>query len=158
MVFSLIRLLAEKQKEGVFEEGPGPRAHRHRGCPTEHCSAIALAAHLQEIVPTLYPVSPCAASVRRNDERAVYTSGAPLPVSGCGDARVAPPCPTTLCVWRNLPYLTLCVRGVVLARWFPTTEGLPDGHLRCLGQTAVLSRAEARAMLSRVLGRPARHD
>ena len=23
----------------------------------------------------------------------------------CGDARVAPPCPTTLCVWRNLPYL-----------------------------------------------------
>ena len=30
-----------------------------------------------------------------------------LPVSGCGDARVAPPCPTTLCVWRNLPYLTL---------------------------------------------------
>ena len=25
-----------------------------------------------------------------------------LPVSGCGDARVAPPCPTTLCVWRNL--------------------------------------------------------
>ena len=28
-----------------------------------------------------------------------------LPVSGCGDARVAPPCPTTLCVWRNLPYL-----------------------------------------------------
>ena len=26
-----------------------------------------------------------------------------LPVSGCGDARVAPPCPTTLCVWRNLP-------------------------------------------------------
>ena len=33
-----------------------------------------------------------------------------LPVSGCGDARVAPPCPTTLCVWRNLPYLTLPVR------------------------------------------------
>ena len=32
-----------------------------------------------------------------------------LPVSGCGDARVAPPCPTTLCVWRNLPYLTLHV-------------------------------------------------
>ena len=30
-----------------------------------------------------------------------------LPVSGRGDARVAPPCPTTLCVWRNLPYLTL---------------------------------------------------
>ena len=30
-----------------------------------------------------------------------------LPVSGCGDARVAPPCPTTLCLWRNLPYLTL---------------------------------------------------
>jgi len=29
-----------------------------------------------------------------------------LPVSGRGDARVAPPCPTTLCVWRNLPYLT----------------------------------------------------
>ena len=28
-----------------------------------------------------------------------------LPVSGRGDARVAPPCPTTLCVWRNLPYL-----------------------------------------------------
>ena len=28
-----------------------------------------------------------------------------LPVSGCGDARVAPPCPTTLCVWRNLEYL-----------------------------------------------------
>ena len=26
-----------------------------------------------------------------------------LPVSGRGDARVAPPCPTTLCVWRNLP-------------------------------------------------------
>ena len=40
-----------------------------------------------------------------------------LPVSGCGDARVAPPCPTTL--WRNLPYLTLpestgvCRRGFV---------------------------------------------
>ena len=33
--------------------------------------------------------------------------GAHLPASGCGDARVAPPCPTTLCVWRNLPYLTL---------------------------------------------------
>ena len=33
-----------------------------------------------------------------------------LPVSGCGDARVAPPCPTTLCVWRNLPYLTLDCR------------------------------------------------
>ena len=32
-----------------------------------------------------------------------------LPMSGCGDARVAPPCPTTLCVWRNLPYLTLPV-------------------------------------------------
>ena len=30
-----------------------------------------------------------------------------LPVSGRGDARVAPPCPTTLCVWRRLPYLTL---------------------------------------------------
>jgi len=30
-----------------------------------------------------------------------------LPVSGRGDARVDPPCPTTLCVWRNLPYLTL---------------------------------------------------
>ena len=28
-----------------------------------------------------------------------------LPVSGRGDARVAPPCPTTLCVWRRLPYL-----------------------------------------------------
>ena len=24
-----------------------------------------------------------------------------------GDARAAPPCPTTLCVWRRLPYLTL---------------------------------------------------
>ena len=24
-----------------------------------------------------------------------------------GDARVAPPCPTTSCVWRSLPYLTL---------------------------------------------------
>ena len=33
-----------------------------------------------------------------------------LPVSGRGDARVAPPCPTTLCVWRNLPYLTLPYR------------------------------------------------
>ena len=30
-----------------------------------------------------------------------------LPVSGRGEARVAPPCPTTLCVWRRLPYLTL---------------------------------------------------
>ena len=30
-----------------------------------------------------------------------------LPVSGSGDARFAPPCPTTLCVWRRLPYLTL---------------------------------------------------
>jgi len=31
-----------------------------------------------------------------------------LPVSGCGDARVArrPHLPITLCVWRNLPYLT----------------------------------------------------
>ena len=26
---------------------------------------------------------------------------------GQAQARVAPPCPTTLCVWRNLPYLTL---------------------------------------------------
>ena len=31
----------------------------------------------------------------------------PVPVSGCGDARVAPPLPHHLCVWRNLPYLTL---------------------------------------------------
>ena len=37
-----------------------------------------------------------------------------LPVSGCGDARVAPPCPTTLCVWRNLPYLPYLHRGVGL--------------------------------------------
>ena len=29
------------------------------------------------------------------------------PCPGRGDARVAPPCPTTLCVWRRLPYLTL---------------------------------------------------
>ena len=30
-----------------------------------------------------------------------------LPVSGCGDARVAPPLPHhSLCVWRNLKYLT----------------------------------------------------
>ena len=40
-----------------------------------------------------------------------------LPVSGRGDAKVAPPCPTTLCVWRRLPYLTLPVlaarRGTV---------------------------------------------
>ena len=28
-------------------------------------------------------------------------------IIGRGDARVAPPCPTTLCVWRRLPYLTL---------------------------------------------------
>ena len=33
-----------------------------------------------------------------------------LPVSGRGDARVAPPCPTTLCVWRRLPYLTCTER------------------------------------------------
>ena len=49
-----------------------------------------------------------------------------LPVSGRGDARVAPPCPTTLCVWRRLPYLTpyltcpssvlLPPRGVLLSR------------------------------------------
>ena len=32
--------------------------------------------------------------------------GAPLPVSGCGDARVAPPCPTTLCVCGEI-YLAL---------------------------------------------------
>ena len=29
------------------------------------------------------------------------------PVVRRGDARVAPPCPTTSCVWRSLPYLTL---------------------------------------------------
>ena len=28
------------------------------------------------------------------------------PVVRRGDARVAPPCPTTSCVWRSLPYLT----------------------------------------------------
>ena len=34
---------------------------------------------------------------------------------GRGDARVAPPCPTTLCVWRKiyltLPYFTLFVQA-----------------------------------------------
>ena len=39
-----------------------------------------------------------------------------LPVSGRGDARVAPPCPTTLCVWRRLPYLTF-------ADYIPRTNG-----------------------------------
>jgi len=43
----------------------------------------------------------------RTDRGCPLCGGAPARVAGCGDARVAPPCPTTLCVWRNLPYLTL---------------------------------------------------
>ena len=40
------------------------------------------------------------------------------PVVRRGDARVAPPCPTTLCVWRSLPYLTL-VRYLPGGGWSP---------------------------------------
>ena len=47
-----------------------------------------------------------------------------------------PPCPTTLCVWRNLPYLTLNritargrgVRRVVVT--FQEREGMAHMHLR----------------------------
>ena len=46
-----------------------------------------------------------------------------LPVSGCGDARVAPPCPTTLCVGRHLPYLTL-PRGPGVSRSHSTVSVL----------------------------------
>ena len=36
----------------------------------------------------------------------VFVPWGSCPCPGRGDARVAPPCPTTLCVWRHLPYLT----------------------------------------------------
>ena len=55
---------------------------------------------------------PCARNRRLVDFGALSTPylhfecrGAP--VVRRGDARVAPPCPTTSCVWRSLPYLTL---------------------------------------------------
>ena len=61
----------------------------------------------------------------------------PLPVSGCGEMREGLlPCPTTLCVWRNLRYLTLNritargrgVRRVVVT--FQEREGMAHMHLR----------------------------
>ena len=51
-----------------------------------------------------------------------------LPVSGRGDARVAPPCPTTLCVWRRLPYLTL-----PLLLWHASRLRLAGASARQLG-------------------------
>ena len=39
--------------------------------------------------------------------RALHFKCRGAPVVRRGDARVAPPCPTTSCVWRSLPYLTL---------------------------------------------------
>ena len=41
--------------------------------------------------------------------RALHIECRGAPVVRRGDARVAPPCPTTSCVWRSLPYLTLPV-------------------------------------------------
>ena len=43
-------------------------------------------------------------------KRALHFECRGAPVVRRGDARVAPPCPTTSCVWRSLPYLTLPYR------------------------------------------------
>ena len=57
------------------------------------------------------------------------------PCPGCGDARVAPPCPTTLCVWRRLPYLTLPSRRQKLR--VSSTASTPRSRERASGVAAV---------------------
>ena len=83
-----------------------------------------------------------------------------LPVSGCGDARVAPPCPTTLCVWRNLPYLTLPYSGDVVE--CSLLELGSCRSMRCgwdVGQTEtrnLLGEATAAPLLMLVFAKPRR--
>ena len=47
----------------------------------------------------------------RHAHRALHLECRGAPVVRRGDARVAPPCPTTSCVWRSSPYLTLPENG-----------------------------------------------
>ena len=65
-----------------------------------------------------------------------------LPVSGREDARVAPSCPTTLCVWRNLPYLPYSLPYLTL-RLYLLTHAHWALHFECRG-APVVRRGDAR--------------
>ena len=60
------------------------------------CAAISDNTHTHTTHRSPTRTGPCTLSAVRG-----------APVVRRGDARVAPPCPTTSCVWRSLPYLTL---------------------------------------------------
>ena len=84
-----------------------------------------------------------------------------LPVSGRGDARVAPPCPTTLCVWRNLPYLTLpgpsncSAQSWPVPLWICPTHKMNTHRLMLWFRVRNLVRRQAQlSKYSRYEGRP----
>ena len=107
-------------RDAVLEKAPTARGTARFGCLRRFC----LSTHSESFGVIRWPECDCVCAgvglsggrgrllthVHRASACTLNAVGL-LPVSGRGDARVAPPCPTTLCVWRNLPYLTLPSRA-----------------------------------------------
>ena len=69
--------------------------------------AFAVEPQADTHLPTSPHISPCLPHTLTHAHWALHFECRGAPVVRRGDARVAPPCPTTSCVWRSLPYLTL---------------------------------------------------
>ena len=110
----------DREREGVCRYVVGKPRHRaHTGSQSGSGVQVAVTLYTH----TAPPPGRCLVCLHTLNAMGL------LPVSGRGDARVAPPCPTTLCVWRNLPYLTL-----------PLSQSLQSDSLGALGVRSVTSR------------------